>query len=156
MSDIPKSLKVGHSDTANRPHFDNGSDDFWTSRRPPETPDSWSPRAALMGLRPGSVSGRVVEENGFGNQFRQPEKQPDKTTHLTIRRWFSFSLSNNQIASPKCVGFSKIKVSTQFQLGGLCWSFIDFGVDGFFLLLQSCLQKQLKAILFLNYAKPPG
>ena len=95
-----------------------------------------------------------------GKWLRKPisstRQKPDKTTHLTNRRWFSFSLSNNQIAFPKCVGFSKIKMSTQFQLGRLCWSFIDFGVDGFFLLLQSCLQKQLKAILFLNYAKPPG
>ena len=147
---------MARSDTADHPHFDNGGDDFLTSRRPPETPDSWSPTPALMVLGPGSVSGRVVEENGFGNHFRQPDKEPDKPTHLTIRRWFSFSLSNNQIASPKCVGFSKIKVSTQFQLGRLCWWFIDFGVDGFFLLLQSYLQKQLKAILFLNYAKTPG
>ena len=78
MSDPPKSLKVEHSDTADHPRFDSGSDVFSTPRRPPETPDSLSPRPALIRLGPGSVSGRVVEENGFGNHFLQPDKELDR------------------------------------------------------------------------------
>ena len=70
LSDPTKSLKVARSDTAYRPRFDNGSDVFLTPRRPPETPDSWSPRPASMGLGPTYVSAHVVEENGFGNHFR--------------------------------------------------------------------------------------
>ena len=69
LSDQTKPLKVGHSDTADRPYFDDGSCMFLTVSSTPETPDSWSLRPALMGLGPTSVSGRVVEENGFRNHL---------------------------------------------------------------------------------------
>ena len=55
-----KSLKVGQSDNADRPRFDNGSDELSTPSSTPEAPASWPPRPAPTGLGQTCVAGHVV------------------------------------------------------------------------------------------------
>ena len=52
LSTPRKSLKVGQSDPAVRPRFQNGIDAFSTPSSTPETPASWPPRPALTCLGP--------------------------------------------------------------------------------------------------------
>ena len=54
------SLKVGQTDIADRPRFDNGSDALSTPSSTPETQSSWPPRPASTVLRPTCVADHVV------------------------------------------------------------------------------------------------
>ena len=90
MSAPTKSLKVVRSDTAKRPCFDNEIDVFLTSRRPPETPDSWSPRTDLTGIGPGSLSGRVVEEMASETTFFNQTNNLTKPLNLPFADGFHF------------------------------------------------------------------
>ena len=56
LSTPRKSLKVGQSDPAVRPRFQNGSDAFSTPSSTPETPASWPPRPALTCLGPACLA----------------------------------------------------------------------------------------------------
>ena len=57
LSTSLKSQKVGQSDTAVRPRFQNGGDVFLTLSSTPETPASWPPRPELTGLSLTLVAG---------------------------------------------------------------------------------------------------
>ena len=92
---------------------------FGPLRQPPETPDSWSPRTALIGLGPTSVSGRVVEEMASETTFSNQTKTRQNHS-LNHRSMVFFSVANNHFAFPKSAGFAKIKVSTLFEFGRPC------------------------------------
>ena len=55
-----------------------------------QTPDSWSPRPALMGLGPTSVSGRVVEEMASETTFFNQTNNQTKPLTLPFRPGFDF------------------------------------------------------------------
>ena len=101
MSDPSKSLKGARSDTANRPRFDSGGDMFSTASSTPRNTRLVVSQTRLDGPRTHFCFGSCCRVSGFRNYFRQPDKQPDKTTHFTIPTWFSFFRVNNHFAFRK-------------------------------------------------------
>ena len=87
LSDPTKSLKVGRSDIATRPHFDDQIDDFLTLVDPRNTRLLVS-QDRLDGPRTVFSFRSCCRPNDFGNHLLQPDKEPDKTTQLTIPSWF--------------------------------------------------------------------
>ena len=157
------SSMAGHSVSSIRPRFHNGIDEFYPRkhRRRGLPGPPWRPSRGVVSTATSCPVLALLAV--FWNQTGNPRQsfnypffdlfvRPISPFHFAV--WHFPKLETGMNPAHKQAGWNVQRTllvlkRTQLVLGRTL-HILELPV------FQSCLQKQLKAILFLNYAKPPG